>query len=70
MFYTDDIGISHSHLFYGDFIAISKKQNMLNFKNFFNCLKNNIYNDSKYINWTQKMKGRRGDMNMVFILIR
>ncbi len=55
-FYIDDLGISHSHLFYGDFIAISKKQNMLNFKNFFNFLKNSIYNDSKYITWTLKMK--------------
>ena len=56
MFYTDDVRNSHSHLFYGDFIAISKKQNMLNFKNFFNFLNYNIYNDSKYINWTLKMK--------------
>ena len=52
LFYTDDVKLSHSPLFYGDFLFISKPEYMYCFKNFYSFLKTKIYNDNEYINWT------------------
>jgi len=52
LFYTDDVKLSHSPLFYGDFIFISKPEYMSCFINFYSFLKTKIYNNNEYINWT------------------
>jgi hypothetical protein len=50
-YYTDRTGISHSHLFHGDFICMSNQNTMMKLKLFYKFLNNNIYNNNIYNNW-------------------
>ena len=51
LIYTDYVGVSHSPLFYGDFLYISNKRNSLFFKNFYSFLKEHIFDNSEYKKW-------------------
>jgi hypothetical protein len=53
--YTDNIGTSHSPLFYGDFIYFSTKKNAIFFKFFYNFLKNKIFNNDEYKLWVDEV---------------
>tara|TARA_B110001469_G_scaffold127632_1_gene149388 strand:- start:3924 stop:4730 length:807 start_codon:yes stop_codon:yes gene_type:complete len=52
--YTDYTG-GHSPLFFGDFIFISSKENMMHFKDFYKFLKTKIYHNIDYKNWTKNI---------------
>lgn len=61
--YVDYVGKSQSPLFIGDFLYISNKNNTLFLKNFYNFMKNNIFNNIEYKNWTDniiKNKNKEG----------
>ena len=49
--YTDNVGKSHSPLFYGDCIYFSIKKNAIFFKFFYNFLKDKIFNNDEYKEW-------------------
>jgi hypothetical protein len=59
LIYTDDVKNSHSPLFYGDFIYISNKKNILFFKNFYDFLKTNIFNNLQYKNWVKTIINKK-----------
>ena len=58
-FWTDVVGVDHSPLFYGDFLAVSSVSNIIKFKEFYNFLKTNIFNNKDFIQWCENMRGNK-----------
>jgi len=56
IFYTDNVGLDHSPIFYGDFLAISNLNNIKKFKTFFEFLQNEIFNNKKFISWVDRIR--------------
>lgn len=53
--YTDNLKNKQSPLYYGDFIYCSTKKNTIFMKNFYNFLKNNIFNNYEYKEWVKNI---------------
>ena len=53
--HTDDVGISQSPLFYGDFIYFSSYKNAIFFKLFYTFLKKQIFNNADYKKWVEEI---------------
>lgn len=51
--YTDNISENHGPLFYGDFIHISKPSIGIKWKNFFDCVTENIFLEHDFRTWAK-----------------
>lgn len=56
VFYTDNVGLSHSPMFYGDFLAISNLKNIKVFEGFYKFLQTKIFNNEKFVHWVDRIR--------------
>jgi hypothetical protein len=57
--YTDHVGSCQSPLFCGDFIYVSNKSRGLFWKNFYNFLKTEIFNNDNYKQWVDDIRNKK-----------